>query len=634
VGDRRELQTLALLEALVGGGEQPAQAARQRLPELAAARLEALPSRIGFLVRRIGFKDLDPARLAAAWAEQLASKPDSSRAELLGTARRLSRATERDEGPIGHWKRVLLARLEPTLAKRDTVESFAPGAAISERETHLELDPLIAAWPRRLLEHPKWAFAEAPLPDMQPLPLDDVWVELRLAESQSMERLHQGQALGEVLDQRYEERSWRTRPLEFIIERFEGSAVLVGPPGSGKTTLLKWIARWLIRHPGGRFVLPLLVPLRSYGIWQKENAGSELLDFALLEAGIRDRRQRDLWSNALSYFAGPGRDNVLLLLDGWDEVRPEDREAMRQDIDNHAHGFAMILTSRPSGHPRQLPVYDIFEITELSPDSIGSLIRLWFQRVGTPQLAEPLELRLDRSLDLRRMARNPFLLSLLCGLYFRTEGEERLPRSRTALYESAVSLILRHHGDRCPERPFGSVEQRQVERLALWLLDEAPGAPRYVFGPEDVVACCDYPELLDEYLKPSRLLGQLGLSDDSHFFLHTTFQEYLAARALTHEDTDRVVDSVRRHSYDAAWLEVMQFLAGLSGLARTVFWQEMRRISMKPDRYGLVFLRIAHFAAEAQLPDGGLTELGVDLRDKLWEGVTGSNFSGRFVWGA
>jgi predicted NACHT family NTPase len=201
---------------------------------------------------------------------------------------------------------------------------------------------------------------------------------------------------------------------------------------------------------------------------------------------------------------GTWREKVLVLLDGWDEVPVEERELLLVQLRDLAYGFSVLVTSRPAAFPSRLAASNVYEVSDLAPDSTDALIRRWFRSAGEPGQAEALLRHLDQHPDLRRLARNPFLLTLLCGIARETHRREGLdlPSTRAALYEQTVRLIYAHHDERYPEAPLGSGRQRQIERLALWLLDEAPGAPRFVFGPADVAGSGGDPDLLSQSSNP------------------------------------------------------------------------------------------------------------------------------------
>jgi DNA polymerase III delta prime subunit len=617
---RRKL-TLGLLQALVREEDDPVSFLEQ-------GGLAGLPlpsdaeARIRYLAGRLGLRETDPDDLGAVWTRALAKGTRPTRRELLDLARDSAAEALPADDTVEKWRRALRLRLDPILRRREA----------QERETGLDLYPLLEDWPRRLLEDREWSCVESPLPEMEPLPLAEVWVDLTLLEPRDTFDLQKAETLRKTLDLYYGERRWRATPLEAFVDRLASPAVLIGPPGSGKTTALKWIARHLVLNAEGRYLLPLFVPLRSFGHWKRAHPEGRLLHYALNRAGVRDPRQVEQWTGVLTELGGPSEEDVLLLLDGWDEVREEDREALREDIESHLQIFSILLTSRPSGYPRNLPFYEFHEILELSPESADTLVQRWFERAGAPDRAEILRFHLDQRHDLRRMARNPFLLTLLCGLCLRA-GHRRqdLPASRSELYREALQLIYAHHNQRYPSDLLDGARQRQTERLALWLFDEAPEAPRYVFGREDVLACSDEPELLDRYLKPARLLSQWSLAEDSYHFLHTTFHEYLAARALTQEPDQSALARLRRHVADARWQEVFLFTAGQPDAIRHLFWQEMARQAAHPDRFGHVFLRLARLVSEAGLPEGGREKLGVDVREPLWKGIVSFTTNEPFI---
>jgi hypothetical protein len=578
-----------------------------------------LADRIRELARRTGLFHSSAHALAGVWRDEL-SKRALSASELIKCGQ--VAAFQRDPHEIDlvkRWRAEFMPRLATQLYSLNAVERFDESATSEDWEKKTELAPLMEDWPRRVLEDPYWKYAEAPLPEMEPLALDDVWVDLFLSDP--LESLEE-ERLAEYFELRDERQRWLTEPAAFVLERIYGATALIGPPGCGKTTLLKWFARQMISNPHGRFLLPLFVPLRKYAQSRLGPAASSpgsLLEFALRQCGITHPAQLRMWMTTISYLTVGERNRVLIMLDGWDEVPVENRDLLLKEIDDLAYGFSVIITSRPSGFPRLLPVSHFYEIASLSHDNSERLIRRWFAAVGTADQAEAVLHLLDEHPDLRRLARNPFLLSLLCGSSsWRTEHSAI---SRTSIYRHAIDLIVAHH-NRHYARAITSVELRQVERLALWLQADAPNAPRYVFDRATAQLYLNETATLETIL-PSRLLSQLRLDQESFHFLHTTFQEYLAARGLLAEPPARLAQRMQKWAYDLGWQEILCFAAAEAGekKIKQVIWQRLAAMAQRPDRYGLIFVRLARFIVEAGVDDGGSRLLGVDVREELWHAI-------------
>ncbi len=587
-----------------------------------------LENRIQLLARRLGIKELT-IHHAAVVLRSLLEENRSTGGETI--IRKLREAALRKHGGddrIEKWREALNMRILNAGIHVDGNERLR---SVTEDGGHVYMEngPLLEDWPRRLLEHKDWAYADEAIPGEGPFRLDDIWTDLQLIdpnEDGDWDGLTAENDFNRLLDERYERRQGGAQPAGFLFEQLQGTVAVVGPPGSGKTTMLKWLARQLILNPESKFLLPLFVSLRRYvvdrGVSNQPSPG--IVDYALQTAGVRNQPQRDLWRDFLERLTRGRKDHVLFLLDGWDEVPADVRPSIRQELEDLSRRFSMIVTSRPSAYPRQLYWDRYFEIAELSEEGIHTLIKQWFRANKQPSLAESVLGHLEKYPDLKRLARNPFLLTLICGLTFhrRDRSGMELPLSRTQLYRELVRRIIGLHDNLHPDYKFTAGRREQLEKLAYWLFTDAEDAPRYMFESSDLPASGGEEELLEKVLKPSRFINRQTTIGESYYFLHTTFQEYFAACCIAgKKDIKEITDILLRISYNSSWQEIARFAAGRepkSDLAR-LFWCRMRQVAAAPDRFGFIYLRLARFVAETGRLDGGAGLLGIDLREKLWD---------------
>ncbi|OAR21997.1 hypothetical protein A8W25_30285 [Streptomyces sp. ERV7] len=360
-----------------------------------------------------------------------------------------------------------------------------------------------------------------------------------------------------------------------------------GAAGSGKTTLL-----WHMAVSAARGQLnasdhlhehiPFVLPVRNLG---RRRPGlprpSEFLDAARL---VIAHEQPDGWAERV---LGSGRG--LLLIDGVDEVSESERDEIRSWLGDLLTAYprcSYVVTTRAHAVPEPWLKeweFTVLDLGPLSPEDIRELITRWYAFASTgaegrrPE-REALEERRDALLaavversDLREMAGNPLMCSLLCVVQ-----EERvglLPRTRLELYDVVLDMMLtRRDEERAVSVPGMStlgreVQTRLLQRLAYWMqnngrtemdFDRAlgliagevsalrPGAVQET--PERVLAFLRERSGLLQEPAPGRLT-----------FLHRTFGAHLAARAAV-EQGDFGLLAARAH--EPAWQDVVLMAFG------------------------------------------------------------------------
>ncbi|MGW7432927.1 NACHT domain-containing protein [Streptomyces sp. NPDC054861] len=352
--------------------------------------------------------------------------------------------------------------------------------------------------------------------------------------------------------------------------------LLRGLAGSGKTTLVQWltVSAAAGHRAGGmeylRDRVPFVLPLRTL---TRHGERLPAPDRFLPAAGC-PLTPPDGWADRV-LAAGRG----LILVDGIDEVPEAERERARgwlRDLLAAYEGNRWLVTSRPTAVRDDWLASDGFTELTLSPMSrteVTTFVRRWHQAAG-PE-AQPYE---DSLLDALRtadhvaqLATNPLMCGLICALHRDRRGF--LPRGRRALYEAALSMLLaRRDRERDMGAPYGielgeAPQIQLIQRLAYWLtlngrtqMDrsraESLVRERVPYVPE--AAAFDDPDAVFTHL-----LHRSGLlrepTPDSVDFVHRTFQDHLAAKALV----DRWdIGVLVRHAADDQWEDVVRMAVG------------------------------------------------------------------------
>ena len=357
--------------------------------------------------------------------------------------------------------------------------------------------------------------------------------------------------------------------------------LVIGEAGSGKTTLLRWLA---VSSATGTFGeglaawngnVPFLINLREF----VESELPKPADLPSLSARQIADEIPTSWPHDL---LREGR--ALVLVDGVDEL-PEGprREAAKEWLTDLAHTYPnarYVVTSRPAAIRDSWPdsTFAIAELQPMAMEDVKSFVSRWYDAVNEElgdgadanrfeQQKRSLFHTLETDRNLRRLAVNPLLCSLICALNRSREGQ--LPRDRMGIYRAALEMFL---GRRDRERQISidpyltpEVQLSIMQELAFWLIrqnltsvsidraTEMIGRVMQSLPKSDCTPAATLRHLLERSgLLREPVVGQLD-------FVHRTFQDYLAGRAAV--DGDEIELLIINADRDN-WREVIIFAAG------------------------------------------------------------------------
>jgi formylglycine-generating enzyme required for sulfatase activity len=376
----------------------------------------------------------------------------------------------------------------------------------------------------------------------------------------------------------------------------------VGDPGSGKTTFVRRIASLLCRSLLGEEAgavkdvlgledqpLPVFIPVsellshiaaathRQRGplspeapLWIPHFLGTTCTDTGLEldEAFFRDALEGG---------------NCLVMLDGLDEAATDEQRKSISRLAEQAgstfQGCRVVVTTRPAAYKHEVVLsgFKQVEVDSLEKEAIDRFLTRWCEALfpENPRRAErhrdELMDALRSRIEIRRMARNPVMLTALAVLYW---NEKRIPEQRADLYESVIGWLSRARkrapGRLSPERCVGLLQKlalamqnhpdgRQVQVPRHWAATAM--APQWRELPQDEQVAAAERFLAEEELDSGIIVGR----GDHVRFWHLTFQEFLAARGLAAlaEDEQRSILRTGNHLYAPEWKEVALLLAGV-----------------------------------------------------------------------
>ena len=370
------------------------------------------------------------------------------------------------------------------------------------------------------------------------------------------------------------------------LEKGEDVMTLVeGSPGIGKTTFcLKLAYDWA--H--GKIPTECSFPKFEFVLLLKcRDIDGDIMDTIREQLLPRDINKETV--EKLLHFMEDihNQEKILIILDGLDELPEKSQHHVDELLHRRILPFCYVLaTSRQERgiDVRKRFVFDIhLEIKGFTEGDAFEYIRKHFANIGrghSPK-GERLITEIKDNEFLHALRSNPLNLLLLCVIYEDYEG--KLPSSRSKLYQVIVLCLLRRycakHNLQAPEGDDDLERYFEKDILALgelaWmcLLSD-----RHGFREKELA------ELEKRYKGlVSRHIGLLYKEESlkrltpqhEYYFLHKTFQEYLAAAYVAHKLRRNQLNLFERLSFDDLvhkYRQVFLFVSGILGMEASVLF--------------------------------------------------------------
>lgn len=290
--------------------------------------------------------------------------------------------------------------------------------------------------------------------------------------------------------------------------------LIVGSPGVGKTTFVKWLCNYWGEQPSRLACVPVYINLRWLSFSSSDNA---------IIRYIIERYMPTAQAAGLLDMIRRMHQHVLFILDGYDELSEDNKQALTKALTGITSNCRYILTSRPYGILENygLNWTQSFQINGFSEQHIN----LYIERFVGKKREDLMDIiRLNPTLT--DFAHNPLMLSFMVFIYLADEDGGNMLRqveSRFALNENVIQWSQQYHkGKQIPEALYS-----MCEALAYDLEMKKEFS---MVLPKDT---------------PLRFFAEIGLAaitgkDVNHVifnFTSITFQEYFAAKYLSRRIT-------------------------------------------------------------------------------------------------
>ena len=367
--------------------------------------------------------------------------------------------------------------------------------------------------------------------------------------------------------------------------------LILGKPGSGKTTFLKHLAIQCIS--GNLYVerIPAFVTLKDFAEATDQPSVLAYLQQLFSSYGLAADLtvktgvlQSLLAWNETSVEQLLRNGRLLVLLDGLDEVRASDANRVLRQIRDFADQFAqnqIVLTCRIAAREYTFEKFTEVEIADFDDDQITSFARKWFHTKDDFIKAAQFTKKLKKDRQIRELATNPLLLTLLC-ITFEESGS--FPQNRSELYKEGIDVLLKKWDIKrniAREQTYKQLSLQRKEDLLSHIAIYTFQRGDYFFKQKVIE------QQIGKYIRnlPSANISPDDLNLDSeavlksieaqhgllierawkiYSFSHLTFHEFFTARAIAlSRQPQQAFDQLTQHLAEKRWREVFLLTVGL-----------------------------------------------------------------------
>lgn len=361
-----------------------------------------------------------------------------------------------------------------------------------------------------------------------------------------------------------------------------------GDAGSGKTTLLQWLAvnsafnnHSILKDL--QDTIPFVVELRKQNT--QRLSIKDAVNTIMYDCDV------EMPENWLSDNLNSGK--AIILIDGFDEVKAEDREEVQNWIDELTVKYPkarIIVTSRPEIGNAINRSFAKMRLLPMSREKMAIFLDYWHRAVLVDRLGinkneatqykNKLIIKVDNSDSVRKMMTNPLLCAMVCALHYKNGAV--MSNERNELYEDCCKMLF---GSRDAERDINAFEHITLSyeekksilaQVAYWMMKNN----LIIANKEQIISC------IERSLKAMRRTSQERSADElfQYFmersgilrapeegkvdFIHKSFQEYLAAYEIHNQDDWGFITS---KAYDINWYETLILSMGFASMPNARF---------------------------------------------------------------